>query len=181
LFRQTPDVNTSEVDLSAENSYTRYLNSDGTSYTRRQPSINFNAHAATQAEDGTPLDDFVWLHGRSLADLPSEQDLAARVRSLAGRLKDLRAASTLENYNGPVLAESDAAAQLFRLEFLPSLLGTRPLSPICPTTNRWPTNSIIRLSIRSALAVLPDFLSVTDNPTLAEFWRNQVGRLLQDG
>jgi len=72
------------------------------------------------------VDDFVWLHTAGpWPDLPSEQDLAARVRSLAGRLKDLRAASTLENYNGPVLAESDAAAQLFRLEFLPSLLGTR--------------------------------------------------------
>jgi predicted Zn-dependent protease len=175
LFRQTPDVNTSEVDLSAENSYTRYLNSDGTSYTRRQPSINFNAHAATQAEDGTPLDDFVWLHGRSLADLPSEQDLAARVRSLAGRLKDLRAASTLENYNGPVLAESDAAAQLFRLEFLPSLLGTRRFVTDLPNyqqmANQFDNPFVDKIGAR----VLPDFLSVTDNPRLAEFGGIKLG------
>src|SRR5579872_622817 len=35
LFRQTPDVYTSNVSFSASNSYIRYLNSDGTSYTLR--------------------------------------------------------------------------------------------------------------------------------------------------
>jgi predicted Zn-dependent protease len=175
LFRQAPDVNTSGVSLSADNSYTRYVNSEGTSYTRRQPSVTFNAHAATQAADGTPLDDFVWLHGRSPADLPPEQDLASRVRDLAGRLKDLRAASTLENYNGPVLVESDAAAQLFRLEFLPNLLGTRRFLSDLPNyqqmANQFDNPFVDKIGAR----VLPDFLSVADNPTLPEFGGIKLG------
>jgi len=62
LFRQMPDIYTSTITLSATNSYIRYLNSEGASYTLRAPRVTFNAHAATQAPDGTPLDDFVWLY-----------------------------------------------------------------------------------------------------------------------
>lgn len=175
LFRQMPDVNTSGVSLTAGNIYTRYVNSDGTSYTRRRPSVTFNAHAATQAADGTPLDDFGWLHGRSVADLPSEQDLAGRVRALAGRLKDLRAASTLENYNGPVLLESDAAAQMFRLEFLPNLLGTRRFLSDFPGYQQMASQFDNPFVDKIGARVLPDFLSVTDNPTLAEFGGVKLG------
>jgi predicted Zn-dependent protease len=169
LFRQMPDIYTSTVSLSAVNSYIRYLNSDGTSYTRREPRVSFDAHATTQAPDGTPLDDTVWLYATSLAGLPSAGDLASRVRALGQRLKDLRAASPIENYNGPVLAEGDAAAQLFRLVFVPDLLGVRrPLVDSSgPGQQAGPAENpfIDKIGAR----VLPEFLSVTDNPTLAEY------------
>jgi len=125
LFRQMPDIYTSTITLSATNSYIRYLNSEGASYTLRAPRVTFNAHAATQAPDGTPLDDFVWLYVTSVAELPSADELASHVRALGQRLKDLRTATVIDNYKGPVLAEGDAAAQLFRLVFVPDLLGSR--------------------------------------------------------
>src|ERR1035441_2052508 len=59
LFREMPAIHTSFVRFSASNSYSRYLTSEGTSYTRREPSISFNARADTQAADGTMLDDFL--------------------------------------------------------------------------------------------------------------------------
>ncbi len=175
LFRQMPDVNTSSISLFAANTLTRYVNSEGTSYSRREPSITFNAHAATQAADGTPLDDFVWLHGRSLADLPSGENLAARVRDLGQRLKDLRAASTLENYNGPVLAEGDAAAQLFRLQFVSNLLGTRRFISDMPGYQQAGAQGENPFIDKIGARVLPDFLSVADNPTLAEYRGIKLG------
>src|ERR1700728_1212568 len=97
LFRQMPDVYTSSVNFSANNVYVRYMNSEGTSYTRREPKVTFLARAATQATDGTPLDDQVWLYARSMEGLPSAEELASRVRLMGQRLKDLRVASTIEN------------------------------------------------------------------------------------
>jgi predicted Zn-dependent protease len=169
LFRQMPDVYTSNVSLSAANSYSRYLNSEGTSYTRRQPRVTFSAHAATQAPDGTPLEDSVWLYARSVAELPSADELASRVRSLGQRLKDLRAASAIENYNGPVLVEGDAAAQLLEREFMPNLLGwRRPLMD--NASGAQPGGQAENPFIdKIGARVLPEFLSVTDNPTLAEY------------
>jgi hypothetical protein len=109
-----PAIHTSTVTFNSNHSYTRFLTSEGTSYTRREPSITFNVSAATQAADGTMLDDFVWFHGRSLAEIPSQNELATRIQDLGKYLTDLRDAPTLESYSGPVLAEVDAAPQMIR-------------------------------------------------------------------
>jgi PmbA/TldA metallopeptidase C-terminal domain len=171
LFRQMPDIYTSTVSFSATNSYVRYINSEGTSYTRREPRVIFIARAATQAPNGTPLDDLVWLYARSIEGLPSSDGLASRVRMLGQRLKDLRAASEIENYNGPVLAEGDAAAQLFGWIFASNLLGVRR-----PTADTQLEMAVQRngpaenpFLDKIDARVLPDFLSVTDDPTLAEY------------
>jgi predicted Zn-dependent protease len=171
LFRQMPDVYTSMVSFSASNSYIRFINSEGTSYTRREPRVTFNARASTQAADGTPLEDFVWIYARSLSGLPSEDELGSRVRTLGQELKELRAASEIENYNGPVLAEGDAAAQLFEWVFVPNLIGSR--QPIMDSQmgmvmgrNAPQENPFLD---KVGAKVLPDFLSVTDNATLADY------------
>jgi predicted Zn-dependent protease len=171
LFRQMPDIYTSSVRFWAGDTFVRYINSEGTSYTRREPEITFNARATTQAPDGTPLEDFVFLYARSLDELPSAGELAVRVRSLGQRLKDIRTASKLENYNGPVLVEGDAAPQVFEFAFVSDLLGVRrPLMDV-PTGMLMQPNApgenpfLDKIGAR----VLPDFLSVTDNPTLAEY------------
>ena len=174
LFRKMPAIYTSDVSFNAVTSYVRYLTSEGTSYTRRQPSIAINGSAATQASDGTALDDFVWLHARSVSEMPSEQELATRLQALGQSLTDLRNASTLVNYNGPVLAEGDAAAQLFRLVFIPNLLGSRrvlsDMQGFQNTGNQAENPFIDRIGAR----VLPDFLSVTDNPIIAEYQQQRM-------
>jgi predicted Zn-dependent protease len=164
-----PGVNTSSVSFSAANSYIRYLKSEGTSYTHREPRVTFSANAAAQAPDGTPLEDSVWFYARSLAELPSVDELTSSVRSLGQHLKDLRATSSIENYNGPVLFEGDAAAQLFRQVFVPHLLGTRRTlmdSGFGALQTRQTENPVLD---KIGARVLPEFLSVTDNPTLAEY------------
>jgi len=171
LFRQMPDIYMSSVRFWAKTSYARYINSEGTSYTRREPRITFNARATTQAPDGTPLEDAVWLYARSLDELPSADDLAARVRALGQRLKDVRVTSRIENYNGPVLVEGDAAPQIFEFAFVSDLLALhRPLmdsqAEMFMQRNMPGENPFLD---KIGARVLPDFLSVTDNPTLSEY------------
>ena len=167
LFRAIPDIYTSSVSFSAVNSSVRYVNSEGTWYTREEPRVTFNAHANTQAADGVPLEDSTSLYAQSLDGLPNIDTLTERVRALGQRLQDLRASPAMQSYNGPVLAEGDAAAQLFRMVFLPNLLGVR--RPMMDSTlgmrNTQAENAFLD---KIGGRVLPDFLSVTDNPTLAE-------------
>jgi hypothetical protein len=171
LFRQMPDIYTSTVSFSAINSYVRYVNTEGTVYTRQEPRVTFTARAATQASNGTPLEDSVWLYARSTEGLPSSGELASRVRMLGQRLEDLRAASEIDNYNGPVLAEGEAAPQLFAWVFAPQLLGVRrpaadsQLDRIVQRNTPAENPFLDKIGAR----VLPDFLSVTDDPTLADY------------
>jgi predicted Zn-dependent protease len=167
LFRAMPDIYTSGVSFSAVNAYVRYVNSEGTWYTRQEPRVTFNAHANTQAADGAPLEDSTSLYAQSLDGLPNMDALTARVHALGQRLQHLRASAEIQSYNGPVLAEGDAAAQFFRLIFLPNLLGVR--RPMMDTAlGMRETQAENPFLDKIGGRVLPDFLSVTDNPTLAE-------------
>lgn len=170
LFRPMSDIYTSTVSFFALNSYIRYLNSEGTSYTRREPRVTFAVRASTQAADGRPLEDSLWLYARSLDGLPSTDELAARVRTLGQQLQNLRTASKIETYNGPVLVEGDAAPQIFESHFVPDLLAVR--RPLIDSQmgaflrNAQTENPFLD---KIGARVLPDFLSVTDNPTLAQY------------
>ena len=96
LFREAPAVFTSRVVVEAAEVLTRYVNSEGTIYTRRQPQASVLVTASTQASDGMPLDDFLAAYGRAFEDLPKKPDLMAGVRDLATRLARRREAAVLD-------------------------------------------------------------------------------------
>jgi hypothetical protein len=102
-------------------------------------------------------------------ELPSREQLAARIRSIGANLKSLRAASLVEQYNGPVLFEGQAAAELFAQAFVPNLVATRrPLSDN-PGFERYLAQAENPFVDKIGARVLPSMLSVTDNPTLAQY------------
>jgi predicted Zn-dependent protease len=171
LFRQMPGIYTSGVSFSATNFYVRYVNSEGTWYTREESRVRFDAQATTQAADGAPLEDSTSTTVPSLDALPGSDVLAARIRKMSEQLEDLRASKEIETYDGPVLAEGDAAAQLFRSDFLSNLLGVRrPMMEATPNVPGMRSNIPAENPFLDKIGgrVLPDFLSVTDNPTLTE-------------
>lgn len=173
-FKDFPEVFTSSVQIDSQNSYTRYLNSEGTWFTRSEPLIELAIRAEMQAASGLPLAQTMRFWGRSVSDLPSREQLTAEVHTLGARLKQLREATSIESYNGPVLFEDQAAAEMFAQVFAPGLIGTRtPLSDE-------PEFEIFFNQIMGQLGggsfqdkiggrVLPDFLSVADNPKLRDY------------
>jgi hypothetical protein len=168
LFREMPDVFSSAVHLEVINNDIRYLNSEGTTYTRLEPGVMFVATARTQAGDGMALEDFVAAYGRSMQDL-SKETLAALIREMGGRLKQLREAPLLDHYSGPVLIEGQAAAELFTRVFAPKLLAVRRPLFDNPQLAVFLGQQGETFADRIGGRVLPDFLNVVDNPTLEEY------------
>ncbi|HEV8384044.1 MAG TPA: metallopeptidase TldD-related protein [Candidatus Acidoferrales bacterium] len=164
LFRAMPDVFRSEVSLAVQNMNSRYLNSEGAMFVRTVPLISLTARAETQAPDGMPLADGFALYGRSMSELPAKEDVAARIRAMGGNLSQLRNASPLEQYNGPVLFEGQAAAELFSQVFVPALLGRPRTVTAEPQFDQFMAQSSSPLLDKVGSRVLPTFLSVADNP-----------------
>ena len=166
IFRQMPAVLNSSVQYSARNVRVRYVNSEGSSFDRETPEVRLVALAATQADDGLPLGDFVTVHGRMPGDLPPQAELAAALRSMGERLAALRRAELLERYTGPVLFEGQAAAELLAQVFVPKLLVHRRPALVNERMLR-STGEEQDFQDRIGARVLPRFMSVTDDATRA--------------
>jgi hypothetical protein len=169
LFRQIPAVEDSHVRLAAASTLERFLNSEGSSFTRRVPFVSLTASAFAQAADGLPLNDFIAVYGRSIKDFPSEASLTSEVRALGERIGKLQAAPVEDRYNGPVLFEEEAAAELIAQVFARQL----PAAPGMITDNPQFERALAgrgesKLLDKIEARVLPDFLSVVDNPTATQ-------------
>jgi predicted Zn-dependent protease len=174
VFRSAPEIDDSSVSIRYTNTYTRYLNSEGTSFTRSEPLIKLEVSARTQAPDGQPISDSFDIYVRSAAELPSRDALRARVQQMSTSIVKLRSAASLDRYNGPVLFEEAAAGEIFLQRFGSALAASRiPMSD----------NSQFEMAFgqmfdrmggasfqdKIGARVLPSFLSVQDNPSQAAF------------
>ena len=174
VFLKTPDIYNSSVDLEYRHAYTRYLNSEGSTFTRSQPLFKLQISAQSQASDGLPISDTLQFYGRSIADLPPKDVLISRTTAMAERILKLRSAASLERYNGPVLFEGDAAGEIFAQQFATGLMAVRtPLSDDS-RFEMFFNQMMSQLGGESFVdkiggRVLPDFLNVTDNPLLPDF------------
>jgi len=175
VFRNTPEIYGSSVDLEYRNYYTRYINSEGSTFTRAQTSFKLRINAQTQAPDGLPISESIAVFGRTMADLPAKDALLSRTRAMADRILKLRTAGSLERYNGPVLFEGDAAGEIFAQQFATGLMAVRtPLSDN-PQFEMYFNQLMSQLGGGGSLVdkiggrVLPDFLSVSDNPLRADY------------
>jgi predicted Zn-dependent protease len=141
---------------------TRYfVSSEGAVVRTGQNVYDLRIAGTTQASDGMRLDRS---HGYAVTDikeLPSEEKLLADATKLLATLKELRDAPIAdEEYRGPVLFSADAASTVFSDLVGENVLGLKPeLGQPARTKGAFATSYKSR--------VLPDFLSVVDDPTLA--------------
>ena len=161
-FAPEVQVSTASLNALAVNRYT--VNTDGTAvrhgYTGYQDSISVGGQApdgmqlgrsnGTTATTAAGLEDAAALRKRTLEDLRS--------------FDELRRAPVVdaEDYHGPVLFSGDAAADVVNRLFVPNIEAERPEMG---TSAR--TQGAYQSSLRSP--VLPNFLSVVDDPTMRVF------------
>lgn len=177
VFKEMPDVFSSNVRANLRLGTTYFVNSEGSSFTRRSPAVSVRALAGTQAVDGTELEDFVVAHGRRWEDLPDREELSGRIRSMAQHLVRRREAEFVDRYNGPVLFEGQAAAELVNQVLVPRLLAVpTPVTdgPRFLPFGRFGAGQNNPFLDKLGARVLPRFLSIIDDPTVETHDRDSL-------
>jgi predicted Zn-dependent protease len=139
------------------------VNSEGTIVRKPEAEYQEGIGVGTQAADGMRLDRSYGSTGSSLTDLDSPEVFEKHALGLIASLKDLRKAPLVEEeYHGPVLLSSDAAADTMRSLVAGAVAATRPA---LGTEAR--TNGPFASSYHAR--VLADFLDVVDDPSLKSY------------
>ena len=175
LFTDTPQLNDSRVGAIAAYRRTRYLNSEGSSFSQQQTRASVFAMALTQAPDGTVLQDFEAFNGRTWQQLPSMEAMTSAVRAMGSALSARRQADAAERYSGPILFQGQAAAELFAQAMLPRLLAVRV--PVLEDERMGSFAASLRNPFEDKIGarILPRFLSLRDDPRARS---NDAGALL---
>src|SRR5580700_605240 len=173
IFRQLGEPQRSQVTIDIHNVFTRYLNSEGTEYSRPDGMTFLQIKASTQADDGLPLEDTEQVFLKSPSDL-SAADLTARAQRMVERLQKLRTAKSFDRYNGPVLFEGEAGAEVFAQMFATALVASRAPVTDNPRAQAFLDQMATRfgggtLTDRVGGRVLPGFVTLVDNPQIDSF------------
>ncbi len=163
-FLDMPGIENSSVRLDLDRSRSRYLNSGGGGFDQGATSISVVVTASTRAEDGRYLSDAFLLIARDWNELPAISELKQRVRQLGSRLLDLRTAPPAPRYNGPVLVEDQAAAELFLQLFAPQLPAFRRPVTDNPQLDQYFAAAQTPFMDRVGGRVLPRAFRLVDDP-----------------
>ncbi len=155
-FRQFPQVEESLVFLYAEKTHSYLVSTEGTKIVTSDAIFRVMIEAETRADDGMQLMRVETFQFSDPAKVPSDAEVAASAKKMAGDLSALRAAPLAEPYNGPALLSGRAAAVFFHEVLGHRVEGHRQRGRDEGQTFTKKINE----------KILPDFLSVTDDPTL---------------
>jgi len=161
------------ADFSATNRY--LVNTEGTIVRDGKALYNVRVSGNTQAADGMRLNRGWSFVSAAAAELPARAKVLEQSGKVIAALKELREAPMAdEAYRGPVLFAPAAAENVIDSLVSNNIAGRKP-QPGAParTTGTW--------SAEYKSRVLPDFLSVKDDPTLTTFQgRSLIGSYAVD-
>jgi predicted Zn-dependent protease len=163
LYKQYPDVQsvTASARFSAVNEY--LVNSEGTVTRCGKTTYSVQLSSSAQAADGMRLSRSPAFMVARPEELPTRDALMGETKKMLETVVALRQAPIVEEeYRGPVLFAADAADDIVASLIGQNVLGQKPqLGKPNRTTGAFATSYKAR--------VLPNFLSVVDDPTLKDF------------
>ncbi|MGH9536413.1 MAG: metallopeptidase TldD-related protein [Terriglobales bacterium] len=154
-FRKYPEIYSSAVMVVAEKTQLRFVSSDGAQLATPGTIIRMIIEAETRAEDGMELLRVETFQAATPDRLPGEAEIAGKIGKMASDLKALRAAPVAEPFDGPALLSGRAAAVFFHEVLGHRLEGHRQRGDEEGQTFTKKVNQ----------QILPEFLSVIDDPT----------------
>jgi TldD protein len=168
LYKQYPDVQsvTASARFSAINEY--LVNSEGTVTRSGKTTYFVQLNGSTQAADGMRLSRTPAYMVARMEELPAHDALLADAKKTLDTLVALRQAPIVEEeYRGPVLFAADAANDIVASLIGQNVVGHKPqLGKPNRTTGAFATSYKAR--------VLPNFLSLVDDPTMKDFHGKSV-------
>jgi hypothetical protein len=166
LFDKYPKVLSSGLEMESSQSVNYIVTSEGTELRTPEDLAYVRAAAHGLAADGTEVRDALVVQAFHADDLPSEEVLTREVKALAENVTALSQAPVGEAYDGPVLFEAPAAAQLFGQVLGDNLKLTRkPVTDPGRPSHYSPSDLENKIGSR----ILPDWMDVVDDPTQTQY------------
>jgi predicted Zn-dependent protease len=159
IFREYPDVYRNAVVLTVQNETDYYASSEGSRVVTPHLQARVVVFAITRADDGMDLFRAQTFEAETVEGLPKQAEIEAAVRELGKSLEALRKAPVTEPFDGPAILSGRAAAVFFHEVLGHRLEGQRQRGDEEGQTF---TKDI-------GHEILPKFLSVADDPTMATF------------
>ena len=159
IFKQFPDVFFNNVSLQASTETDYFVSSEGAHVATPSHVARLVVVARTRAADGMDLFRAETFESDEAGHLPDQKVLIEKTLAMAKSLEALRVAPITEPYNGPAILSGRAAAVFFHEVLGHRLEGQRQRGDEEGQT-------FTRLLNKP---ILPTFLSVADDPTLATF------------
>ncbi len=166
LFDAFPKILSSGVEVHASQSTNYIVTSEGAELRLPEDVAFVRASAHGLAADGTQVRDNFVVQAFTSGGLPSEEVLTREIKAVGEHVTALTEAPVGESYDGPVLFEAPAAAQLFGQLLADNLKLTRK-----PVTDpgRPSHYSPSELENRVGSRILPEWMDVVDDPTQTQY------------
>lgn len=155
VFRKYPYIYSSVVVINGQDTRFHFVSTEGTHVMTPNAYIRVAIQAETRATDGMELMRVETFQAQSIEHLPAEAEVNARLEKMATDLKALRDAPLAEPFDGPALLSGRASAVFFHEVLGHRLEGHRQRGEQEGQT----------FTKKVGQPVLPEFLSVTDDPT----------------
>ena len=159
IYLDYPEVYDSAVQVVVQEHDRFFVNNEGTSVVDGSRQLRVATWGETVAEDGMSLSVYDYVDVASVGRLPDRAKLEAMVRGVAERVVALRHAPLVEPWTGPAILRGRAAGVFFHEIFGHRVEGHRQKDEDEGQT----------FTHRVGESILPAFLSVVDDPTLAQF------------
>jgi predicted Zn-dependent protease len=159
IFREFPDVYQNIVMMTAQNETDYFASSEGSRVVTPHTQARIVVIAVTKADDGMDLFRDQTFEAETVEGLPSQGELEGAVRELGTSLEALRKAPVTEPFDGPAILSGRASAVFFHEVLGHRLEGQRQRGDEEGQT----------FTKEVGKPVLPSFLSVADDPTIAKF------------
>jgi TldD protein len=163
-FKQFPDVFFDSINLQASTETDYFVSSEGTRVATPSHVARLVIVARTRAADGMDLFRVETFESDDASHLPDQKTLAAKTLAMAKNLVDLRSAPVTEPYNGPAILSGRASAVFFHEVLGHRLEGQRQRGDEEGQT----------FTKLLGKQIVPSFISVSDDPTLASFHGNAL-------
>jgi hypothetical protein len=169
IFAGYPAINSSGLEFQTIQATTYMANNEGTTLRYPEDLTFLRVRAFTQAPDGMPLRDAEVFQAGDLSLFPSELDLKRGITAVAEELTALTKAPIGETYDGPVMFEPRAAAQLFAQVLGDNLkISRKPIGEPGRNVPYLPSE----LETKAGARILPEWMDVVDDPAQTE-WQGQ--------
>ncbi len=164
-----PGLTNSLVEFQAIRNVHYLVTSEGSEVRTPENIMYVRGKASAQAPDGMLMRDSVMVHALEFGQMPSDADMSREIAVMAENVVALTKAPIEESYNGPILFEAQAAAQLFAQVLGRNLALTRKPVTEPGRPGGFPSSE---LEGRIGARILPEWMDVVDDPTQRE-WRGR--------